>query len=156
MIKNRISSLTTIWFAWILPIAMLALWTFVTVVVLISDFPFSLSAYLFVATSVLWLVYLVSKPWKYKRISENEKGIIIELPKGDVQIPYKNVKSIKSLFSMKLSPTTITYMENEKLYTIRFISRLTSPVFSLPMEENPVIQMIKEEVSSVNNEHKNI
>ena len=129
--QKRISSLTTIWFAWILPILTLIFWTPVTIVVLWDGFSDGLSGYLLVATILILIIYLTIKPWKLKTISENDIGILIKSSKENIQIPYDDIKKVKPLFSFRLTPVTIEYIEKGKLKKVNYISRLTSPLFTL-------------------------
>lgn len=146
MKQERISSITTIWFAWILPICILGFWTPFTIIVLFSNFSSALSVYLLIATSIIWIIYIITKPWKFKKVNVNDFGLIIKSSKNYTQIPFKNVKSIESLFSIKLSPVTIVYLEKNRLEKVLYISRFSFPFFTLPFEENPAIQLIKDEV----------
>lgn len=143
MEQKRISSNLTIYFAWILPIAILAFWTPVTIAVSLSDISAGLSIYLIVATVACWTIYLLTKPWKLKRVTRTEEGLIFKDSKETRLIRFDQIKNVRIFMPFKLSPVVIEFKENQKTQKLSFISRLTFPTFSLPFEKNSTIEELK-------------
>ncbi len=146
MQQNRISSILTLYYSWVLPMLSLSFGTIFTIWVLILDLSEGLSGYLLVYTTILWILYLITKPWRYIKLYENDDGLIIVSSKGNILLSYENIKSVKSLFPFKHSPIIIKYQEDNKPKELKFISRLSSPLFSIPFAENDVVQMIKDKM----------
>ncbi len=141
--KKRISSKITILVAWIIPMALLGFWTPVSVAIFFTDLPLGLKIYLIIATVVMWIVYLILKPWRLKTVYETEKGLIL-IAKSEKLIPYETIKEVKSVWNIKLSPVVIEYLDLKERKKYYFISRLTSPTFALPFERNPIVDKINE------------
>ncbi|MBF97540.1 MAG: hypothetical protein CMI36_01000 [Owenweeksia sp.] len=140
MEPKRISSNLTIYFAWILPIAIIAFWTLVTIVISFSDFSVGPKIYLILATAACWAVYLWVKPWKLKRVTRTEEGLIFKDSKKTRLIRFDQIKNVKVVLPLKLSPVVNDFKENKETRKLSFISRLTSPTFGLPFEKNSTIE----------------
>jgi len=143
MKPKRISSNLTIFFAWILPIATLAIATLVTIVITFSDLPLGPKAYLILATAVYWTIYLLTKPWNLKRVTRTEEGVTFNDSKQTRLIRFDQIKEIRIILPIKLSPVILKFEENQKIKKITFLSRLTSPTFGHPFEKNSMIENLK-------------
>lgn len=143
MEPKRISSNLTIYFAWILPIAILAFWTPATIVISFMDISVGLKIYLVLATAACWTIYLSTKPWNLKQVTKTEKGLIFKESNETRLIKFDQIKNVKAVLQMKLSPVVIEFEENRKTQKLGFISRLTSPTFGLPFEKNSTIEELK-------------
>jgi hypothetical protein len=147
MKTKRLSSLTTFWYAWILPMIFLPFWTVVSVFICTDYYETGITIYIFFATLILWIIYFYTKPWRLRQIRQGD-GFLIFKDKGkDTIISYKQIIKIDVAFMTKISPIMIEYIVENESKKIFFIPRQGSVLFLFPLCKHPMVKELNEDIN---------
>jgi hypothetical protein len=148
MARQRLTSWTTIWFAWILPIIFLPIWSFVILLLIYSYFEPAGTLFIFFSTLILWILYLTTKPWQLKYVYKGDNGFIFHVKGQEQKILFTQVKNIYASFFSKYSPIIIEYIDNATINKIAFIPRQSKVILLFPFFRHPMTKELIEEVKT--------
>ncbi len=151
MTPQRLSSWTTVWVAWVMPLIFLPLWTIVTFFLIYNNFNPAITLFIALSTISLWLFYLTIKPWQLKYIFKGDNYLIYKDNQTNNIILYSQVRRIYPSFFTKYSPIIIEYNDKGENKKISFVPRQWNVILLLPFYKHPLTEELLDEIKTGTN-----
>ena len=141
---TRLSTLTTFYFKYVLQV-FAVMWTLITLLLLFSDLGIGIFLYLFITTSLLWVLTYKFKPWLNGQLEQTENEFVFTLNNQETHIKFSQVYEIVQTYPFKFASIKIKYKDLNVNHEVKFIPRQSNVLFLLPFFRHPVVKELNEQ-----------